>query len=177
METLAKALSEYITEGTNLDYEIVKYGVDAILSTFLCFSVALITCTLLNNILFGILFILILTPIKMQFLGFHCKTMHRCIMTYSCCIAASLLFYNFLSNSNFHVSFLIYFILLSSFCVIVHKEINKKNLKIVLLYLIINIFLHIVFYDVFLVSITTLIIEILLVLPVHLKKVPKVAKS
>lgn len=176
MENLAQKFAKYITQDTNLDYEIVKYGTDAIFSTILCFSIALLTCFLFNNLLFGVTYIILLTPLKMQFLGFHCKTMHRCIFTYSLLAVLSLHTYNFIAMNNPLIHFSSYLILMIILCFIVRKEINAKTIKIMIIYFLLNILFYLIAYKLFVISILTIIVEIILVLPVHLKKLPKLVR-
>lgn len=175
MEKLAQAFARYITKDTNLDYEVVKYGVDAIFSTVLCFGIALLVCLIMNNLVFGVLFIIFLTPIKMQFLGYHCNTMIRCICTYSLCTGISLFTYNHVNTYN--ISLLLYYIIMFILCIIVKSELNKKNKIVILIYLLTSTILFFGAYKLFLISLISLFIEILLVLPVHIKSLPKVAKT
>lgn len=169
METLAKFFANYIIKDSDLDYEVVKYGVDAILSTALCFSVALFCCFLLNHIIFGIFFILLLTPIKMQFLSYHCTAMHRCIMTYSLCTVSSLTIYNFIIVSNLHTPLFIYYLFMAILCFSVRDELNKHNIRFILFYLLISTLFYFLMYRLFLISTLTLLIEIILVLSLHIK--------
>lgn len=169
MEKLAKIIANYIIKDSELDYEVVKYGVDAILSTTLCFSIALLACFFLGNIEFGIFYIVLLTPIKMQFLSYHCKTMHQCIMTYSFFIVLGLGIYNYLTHYNFHIPLIAYYFTMLILCLMVKQELNKDNLIIIAIYLIINTAIFFLTYRVFLISIISLLVEIVLVALLHKK--------
>lgn len=164
MNKLAKLLSDYIVKDTELEYEVIKYGVDAILSTGLCFSIALIVCTICGNFMFGILFICFLTPIKMQFTSYHCKTMTQCIFTYSICVGVILLIYEFLSKYDVHVNllYLIVVVLFIAFCV--RSELNKKTFLYLVYYFIVGIIMYFNVYSVYLVLILSLFFELFLVL-------------
>lgn len=138
MENIAEKITQYVMSDRDLDYEVIRYGVDAILSTILCFSIALITCAILKDFLFGVLFILFLTPIKMQFISYHCKTMTKCIITYSTCTGICLLIQHTLLNLNSnHLIILLVLSILFLISMVKDEllESNKKKL-IVIIYLI-----------------------------------------
>lgn len=164
MENLAKRIAEYIVRGTEHEYEVIKYGVDAILSTGLCFSIALIVCALLGDFYFGILFIIFLTPIKMQFTSYHCKTMAQCIFTYSMCAGTLLLIYKFLVTSIIDITIFPLFAFLCGIGYLARMELNKKTVIYLCIYFLIGIVSYILFYDIYLVVILTLLFEIILIL-------------
>ncbi len=173
MEKIAKKITDYVVKGTNLEYEVVKYGVDAILSTGLCFTIALSVCALLGNFLFGVAFIIILTPFKMQFIGYHCKTMARCISTYSCSVAILSLVYSYIMEHNIRIFLLCLPMILLLIGFIAQKELNKKTMTYIGIYLIAGIILFYFHYDLFVVLIMAMIYEFILILPKHMKKSKK----
>lgn len=166
MEKLSKRISEYIVNGTELDYEVIKYGIDAILSTGLCFSIALLVCTLLDNLYFGIIFICFLTPIKMQFTSYHCKTMTQCIITYTSCVGTLLLIYNRLLKNEIVIN--LFFFVITIFVIVyfvqVQHEINNKTTLYLCLYLIMGAILYFNDYKIYLILLLSLIFELILIL-------------
>lgn len=129
MDKISHKITYYVIKDTELEYEVIKYGVDATLSTALCFSTAVLICALLNNSYFGILFIVFLTPVKMQFIGFHCSSMGRCIATYSSCVVINLLLYNIIPANFCYIYVCLYYLILISITLLVKKELNKHKKK------------------------------------------------
>lgn len=170
MEKIAKKITDYVVSGTNLEYEVVKYGVDAILSTGLCFTIALSVCALLGNFLFGVAFIIILTPFKMQFVGYHCKTMFRCIATYSCSVGLLSLAYSYIMEHDIRIFLLCLPVILLLIGLIAQKELNKKTMAYIGIYLIAGIILFYLHYDLFVVLLMAMTYEFILILPKHTKK-------
>lgn len=170
MEKLATKITDYIVNGTSLEYEVVKYGVDAILSTGLCFSIALSVCAILGNFVFGVLFILILTPFKMQFIGYHCKTMAQCIATYSCSVGLVSVIYSYILQYDIHIALLYLPLVLFLIGILTRKELNKKTMSYLGIYLIIGIVLFYFSYDNYLIMLLAMVYEFVLIVPKHMKK-------
>lgn len=169
MDQIAKRISDYIVKDTDLDYEVVKYGVDAILSTALCFSVALLVCTLLGNFIFGILFILFLTPIKMQFDGYHCKTMLQCITTYSLCAGTISLIYHYFITNMIIVPVSIFLIVMCLFTYIVRKELQKKQSIYICFYTLLGCAFFIWNSHIYSIFILSIVFELILVILKHIQ--------
>ena len=157
MEAIIRKITDYIVKDTDLDQEVISYGVSAIVSTVLCYSMALFVTSILGNWLFGILFICFLTPIKMQFLGYHCKTMGQCILTYSFSVGLCLIAYNTMI-ANISILYLI---------LLVRKEINHKNRRILLLYFIVGNSLYYFRLDLFLILCIAVMFNMILVFLRH----------
>lgn len=169
MEIIARKIANYIVKGTDLDYEVIKYGIDAILSTILCFTSALIVCMLLGNIVFGILFIVFLTPIKMQFIGYHCKTMLQCIMTYSICSGSMLLINDYVLLNRIQIPIYIYICIMALIIYYVRLELSKKNIAILFCYAVLGIILYYANYQIYVVVLLALFFEFLLLSLLRLK--------
>lgn len=167
MEKLSTKITHYLTVGTDLEVEVVRYGVDALLSTVLCFSVALAVCALLGNLIFGCLFILFLTPVKMQFLGYHCKTMIRCITTYSICVGSSLLIYNYCLQFLTKLNLLVYFLILGILVKLVFTELTYHKSFILLLYVLVGVIFYFISPEYYLILTLVLLFEVFLILLKH----------
>ncbi len=167
MEAIIRKITDYIVKDTDLDQEVISYGVSAIVSTVLCYSMALFVTSILGNWLFGILFICFLTPIKMQFLGYHCKTMGQCILTYSFSVGLCLIAYNTMI-ANISILYLILFnVTMGIITYMVRKEINHKNRRILLLYFIVGNSLYYFRLDLFLILCIAVMFNMILVFLRH----------
>lgn len=114
---------QYLVKITNLEKSIVEYSLTAIVSSLLCISLAIVLCSLFNGTMFSVLFILIFTPLKMQFKSFHCKSLLSCITTYSICILLNYFLYQHLLKTSF-ISFP-----LTSFSVVLFLLFTIKDIK------------------------------------------------
>lgn len=146
MDKLSDYITEYIIKDSNQDYEVIKYGVDAILSTVLCFTITLIFCGILNDLFFGCFFILFLTPIKMQFSGYHCSTLGKCILTYGCSVSLFLI-----GNRYIFIPYTLYMILLFILTYLVRSELTRRSTIIVIIYILLGTYLYyynVLFYQI-----------------------------
>lgn len=141
MDKISNYITDYIMKDSEQEYEVIKYGVDAILSTVLCFSITLLFCSFLNDLAFGCFFILFLTPIKMQFTGYHCKTLGKCILTYGISVSFFLIL-----NKYIFISYTFYMFLLLSITIIVKKELTCRSAIILIIYILLGACLY--FYQV-----------------------------
>ena len=129
MDKLSERLTNYImlNNKKDLDYDVVRYGMDAILSTILCLGCAITVATILNGFKFSLLFIFFLTPIKMSFTGYHCKTLGQCITTYGICVGAFTLIYKYIILQTVMVPLVIFYCIML-FIIFNQKWIEKKKL-------------------------------------------------
>lgn len=169
MDTIINRITNYIVKDTDLDYEVINYGVSAIVSTVLCYSMALLATGILGNLWFGLLFICFLTPIKMQFLGYHCKTMGQCICTYSICVGFCLIIYNLLPFSLGSLYLILFCLTMILIVILVKKEINHKNRMILLIYFLLGSVLFYLNIAIFIILYIAVSFDFVLLLLKHLK--------
>lgn len=129
-------MAYYLIQDNNDDFELVLYGIKAIFSSVLCICNALLICAIFNKFIEGILFIVFLTPIKMCFESYHCKTMMKCIITYGLTVQLFIWGANYILKLDEVIIFFLCFFLL---CLIKIHHFNKTNNLILLIYLFLGI--------------------------------------
>lgn len=162
-----KKLSANLSVKILLDKEIIEYSLTAILSSLLCFIGAIIACLLLGNVYYALVFILLLTPLKMQFESIHCSTMERCILTYTLSVAFSLLIYKTIIYYNYTPSLFIAFILYLFLLINIRNDFNiNKNKKYIyiIIYFSLILYCYFFYYSIYIILLLVIVYESVIVL-------------
>lgn len=129
MDKYLQRFTEYIcVSDSKEDKEVFRYGLEAIVSSMECLGLSFLICCLLDEMYFGFFFILLLTLLKIQLTGYHCKTRGACCLSYLFMILTNLWCYR-------QLSFYSFWILLIEILVILYvrrDEVSKRLLGILL---------------------------------------------
>ncbi len=113
------------------EIEVFKYGLEAIISSIGGLGLALFLCWQVNEMKLGVMFILLLTPIKLMFTSYHCNHRYTCFMTYSSVVLINIyMYYTLTFNMLFTIGALL------AICILRKKEMTFKTYLIVIIYLI-----------------------------------------
>lgn len=160
-----KTLSSYLSLKLSIEKDIIEYSFCAMLSSVFCFVNTIIICGLLGDYKYGITFIMLLTPIKMQFVSFHCKTMRSCILSYGVSIGATLLIYNQMIILN-HVSFIVPIILFTLLIISVKDDFESKQIKktiYIFSYILLTMFFNKYNYHLYLLILIVIAYEVIII--------------
>lgn len=173
MDKIAEILTNYImndNKRTDLEREVIRYGIDALLSTILCLSCAILISSLLNGFIFGISFIITLTPIKMSFSGYHCRTMGQCICTYGFCVGIFTIIYQLIT---YQIPLIVYLLILMMILFLVKAEVNSKTALLLLIYSVCGVLLFKFMYDAYVILLLACLFEMLLLILHRTKSIKK----
>ena len=151
----------------DLNYDVVRYGMDAILSTILCLGCAITVATILNGFKFSLLFIFFLTPIKMSFTGYHCKTLGQCITTYGICVGAFTLIYKYIILQTVMVPLVIFYCIM----LFIINELKKRNFFMLAAYIFGGTISYFVSYDLFVILTLSTLFELALLCMLQLNHI------
>ena len=173
MDKLSERLTNYImlNNKKDLDYDVVRYGMDAILSTILCLGCAITVATILNGFKFSLLFIFFLTPIKMSFTGYHCKTLGQCITTYGICVGAFTLIYKYIILQTVMVPLVIFYCIMLFIIFLVRNELKKRNFFMLAAYIFGGTISYFVSYDLFVILTLSTLFELALLCMLQLNHI------
>lgn len=109
------------------DKEVYIYGLELVLSTVFCFVGILLSSCLLSNIYTGIIFILILAPLRTFTGGYHADSYAKCFLISNVLYAVLLIINNYVLNN---MNIIIWWTLLLIFSLYISKRapiINKAQ--------------------------------------------------
>lgn len=107
----------------NNDIAICCYGMELIISTFVGFISIIFTSFFLNDISFGVLYLLYIVPIRMNVGGYHANSYSKCNFVFLCFFIIAYICYRNFNGKQYEV--LNYINLMSS--VLVYKLVPLEN--------------------------------------------------
>lgn len=131
--------AEYLNVNNNYDVDVLEYGITATLSSLLCLFVSLIVSIITRSMMFVLIYLLILTPLKTSMKSFHCKSLVSCCFLFNMIVLSNIILYSTLQYADTYVFCIVSIFLL--LLVLIKYARKRPSKKISILYILVMIML------------------------------------